>query len=137
MRQSLVRRQLTPPPSEMQMIRQANDLVQQAANSVSAARTHLPSLPPINPDVLSAARMGLFQNVLIGGIFSDLVKIRMIRASIEQVEELRRGVRAGLQWTGSNAGAYQSGLAQLQAAVAAKQADEATYRQSALLSALR
>lgn len=51
---------------EMQMIRQANDLIQRAANSVASARTHLPALPPINPDVLQAARMGVFQNFLIG-----------------------------------------------------------------------
>lgn len=68
---------------------------------------------------------------------SDMIEMAMIRKSMEQVEELQRGVRAGLQWTSSNAGAYRSGLAQLQAAVAAKQADQATYQHNALLSALR
>lgn len=39
------------------------------------ARTLLPGLPQVDEKLLSAARAGLFQNMLLGGMMSDMIQV--------------------------------------------------------------
>lgn len=43
------------------------------------ATTLLPGLPQIDIRVLEAAKMGVFQNILFGGLGSDMVEMMMVR----------------------------------------------------------
>lgn len=59
------------------------------------ARQVLPTLPWINEAVLDAAKRGVFQNILFGGLMSDIIQNQMIRESMDQIEVgcLSRGHR--------------------------------------------
>jgi hypothetical protein len=39
------------------------------------ARSLLPGLPQVDDKLLSAARAGLFQNMLMGGMMSDMIQV--------------------------------------------------------------
>lgn len=43
------------------------------------ATSLLPGLPQIDTRVLEAAKMGVFQNILFGGLGSDMVEMMMVR----------------------------------------------------------
>ncbi|PSC75839.1 TKL kinase [Micractinium conductrix] len=121
---------------EMGLIRQANDEVQAAARKANEARSLLPGLPTIDDRVLRAAEMGIFQNMLFGGLGSDMVEMAMVQQSQRDVELMRQQVQAAASWAQPNLAAYQQQEAALGAQVDAKKGELQAFRRQALAAAL-
>lgn len=117
---------------QMMSVRQANEMVQSAARDITAARGVLPTMPSIDEALLKSATMGIFQNVLFGGVMSDMMQIAMVKRSTEEVKRMMGQVKQVLGWIGSNLAAFQGQAAQHKAAADAKAAEAAAFKRSQL-----
>jgi exonuclease VII small subunit len=123
--------------AEMAILRKANDAVASAAQDTAQARQLLgPGLPQVNEEIMKAARAGIFQNVLFGGVMSDVMQAAAVAKSVRAVEQMLGEVRKAAQWAQANLTTYQHRHAELSAQVSAKQAEAQAYRTSALRTAL-
>lgn len=123
--------------AEMAILRKANDAVASAAQDTAQARQLLgPGLPQVNEEIMKAARAGIFQNVLFGGVMSDMMQAAAVAKSVKAVEQMLGEVRRAAQWSQANLTTYQHKHAELSAQVSAKQAEAQAYRSSALRTAL-
>ncbi|KAL4440178.1 hypothetical protein ABPG75_003179 [Micractinium tetrahymenae] len=123
--------------AEMAVFRRANDGIAKAARDTAEASALLgPGMPRVDASVLSSARAGLLQNILIGGVISDAIQLAAVRRSIESCKQLLSQVQACLSWAQQNLGAHQQRAAALQAQVASKQGEVQAFRRQALDAAL-
>ncbi|KAL4438732.1 hypothetical protein ABPG77_006336 [Micractinium sp. CCAP 211/92] len=123
--------------TEMMVFRRANDGIAKAARDTAEASALLgPGMPRVDASVLSSARAGLLQNILIGGVISDAIQLAAVRRSIESCKVLLSQVQACLSWAQQNLGAHQQRTAALQAQVAGKRGEVQSFRRRALDSAL-
>lgn len=123
--------------AEMAVFRRANDGIAKAARDTAEASALLgPGMPRVDASVLSSARAGLLQNILIGGVVSDAIQLAAVRRSIESCKALLAQVQACLSWAQQNLGAHQQRSAALQAQVASKQGEVHAFRRQALDAAL-
>ncbi|KAI7842953.1 hypothetical protein COHA_003460 [Chlorella ohadii] len=123
--------------AEMAILRKANDAVASAAQDTAQARQLLgPGLPQVNEEIMKAARAGIFQNVLFGGVMSDIMQAAAVAKSVKAVEQMLGEVRKAAQWSQANLSVYQHKQAELSAQASAKQAEAQAYRTSALRTAL-
>lgn len=124
---------------QMATIRQANSAIQGAARDIAQAQQTLPSLPwPGGPksDLLKAAQIGLFQNVLFGGLASDMMQQAAIRKSIKQVEEMMQMIQGALRWVEANGRGFANDAAQLEGELQRKRGDMKTYQEMNLQAVL-
>lgn len=94
-----------------------------------------PGMPRVDPAALSAARAGLFQSILIGGVVSDAVQMAAVRRSTEQVRSMAAQVQACLAWAQQNTAAHQQREAALRAQAAATRGELEAARREALAAA--
>lgn len=121
---------------EMMTIQASNDAIAVAANKAMEASALLPGLPQIDTRVLQAAKMGIFQNILFGGLGSDMVEMMMIQKSMRDVQAMVQQVGQARTWAQSNLAVYQHKDSEAQAAVAAKRGELDSFRNAALQAAL-
>ncbi|PRW57471.1 TKL kinase [Chlorella sorokiniana] len=121
---------------EIQIIQRSNDAISVAANKAMEATSLLPGLPQIDTRVLEAAKMGIFQNILFGGLGSDMIEMMMIQRSMRDVQTMVQQVGEARTWAQSNLAVYQHKNSEAQAAVAAKRGELESFRNAALQAAL-
>jgi len=124
---------------QMATIRQANSALQGAARDIAQAQQTLPSLPwPGGPrsDLLKAAQIGLFQNVLFGGLASDMMQQAAIRKSMKQVEEMMQLIQGALRWVEVNGRGFGNDAAQLEGELQRRRGDMKTYQEMNLQAVL-
>ncbi|EFN57473.1 expressed protein [Chlorella variabilis] len=123
--------------AEMAIYRKANEACSQAAQQAEEARSILgPGLPRIDPGLLADAKRGLFIQMLMGGMVSDIMQMRAIRQSIDKVQLMLQQVKPAAAWAQSNLAVYQHKDAELKGQAAAKRRELEGLRSSALQTAL-
>lgn len=121
--------------AELAIFRRANTACQEAARDTAEARSLLPGLPQVDDKLLSAARAGLFQNMLMGGMMSDMIQLAAVRKSMESVKQMVAQIQPAAAWAQGNLAVYQQQAAGLRAQIATKQGELETFRKAALQAA--
>lgn len=123
--------------AEMMVFRRANDGIAAAARDVAEASALLgPGMPRADPGALQAARAGMFQNILLGGVVSDMVQQAAVRRSMEQVKSMVAQVQACTAWAQQNAASHAQREASLRGQAEAQRALLGALRQAELEAAL-
>lgn len=108
---------------QMGNVRRANDMVAQAGAEILRVHEGLPTLPYVEPALVKSCTAGIFLDVLVGNLMSEMLIQQRIRANLGQVEKMAGQVQQCMQWTRANGQAFSQRSLQAEAAASGKAAE--------------
>lgn len=117
---------------QMVQVRRANGMVSQAANEILRVHAALPTLPYVEPALLRNASAGIFANMLVSSLATQVLSQSRIVGSLREVERMEGQVSQCAGWTKANADAFRGREAAALSTLAAKTAELEALRLSLL-----
>lgn len=117
---------------QMSQVRRADAQIAAAVQQILAVHAALPTLPYIEPAKLRGASRGVFVNLLVGGLGTQLYSQAQLSSGVAQAERMLGQLKQCLEWTTANAAAFRQREANANAAAAAKTAEREALQIQAL-----